>query len=329
MKREISTLWVYGFSLPILLGSLFIGPSGQLNAADVLDLLSGNDEGISNTARSILFDIRVPRVLLVFLTGGTLAVTGSVLQAVFRNPLVDPYILGLSSGAAFGAALGLVTALLPVQVSAFIFGLVAVGLAYFMARRNKQVSIVSLILAGIITNGIFTALLTIFQILSDPFKLQRIVHWLMGNFQNASWGALQMAVIPIILGMIVLFFFRWRLNLLALGDEEAAVSGVRVVRLKVLLLLAATLAGSAAVAVSGIIGLYGLVIPHVVRMLYGVNNRATLVLNLMIGGSFLVAIDTISRSAGGFEIPIGVFTMLIGAPFFIFLLKKSNVGWQQ
>jgi iron complex transport system permease protein len=328
MLRKNNYLWVYGLSLPVLLGSLFIGPSGQLDAEDVLALLSGRGDRITSTARSILFDIRLPRVLLVFMTGSTLAVTGSVLQAIFRNPLVDPYILGLSSGAAFGAALGLVTALVPVPVSAFVFGLTAVGLAYFMARRNKQVSIVSLILAGVITNGIFTALLTILQIVSDPFTLQRIVHWLMGNFQNASWTSLQMTVFPVLLGMVVLFFFRWRLNLIALGDEEAAVSGIRVDRLKLWLLLAATLAGSAAVAVSGVIGLYGLVIPHVVRMLFGVDNKATLVLNLLIGGCFLVIIDTVSRSFGGFEVPIGVFTMLIGAPFFIFLLKKSNVGWQ-
>jgi iron complex transport system permease protein len=283
---------------------------------------------LNSSEGTIIIDVRLPRILLVFFTGGILAVSGAAFQAIFRNPLVDPYILGLSSGAAFGAALGLAVAVIPVQVSAFVFGLLAVGLSYFMARKHKQISIVSLILAGVITNGIFTSLLTIVQIISDPFKLQGIVHWIMGNFHTASWEKFTIAIVPILLGFIILFFLRWKLNVVAIGDEEAAASGLNPVRLKAWVILAATLASSAAIAVSGIIGLYGLVIPHIVRMIFGVDNKSTLILNLLLGGCFLVLIDNISRSMGGFEIPIGVFTMLIGAPFFIWLLKKSNIGWQ-
>jgi len=329
MNRKLATGLVYILPLPVILGSLFIGASEELSIRDVIPVLLHPFNPEATLASRIILDIRLPRLLLVFITGGTLAVSGSVLQAIFRNPLVDPYILGLSSGAAFGAALGMAVAVVPVQLSAFLFGLAAVGLSYFMARKNKQVSLLSLILAGIITNGIFTSLLTIIQIVSDPFKLQSIVHWIMGNFQNASWEHFNAAILPVMAGMIILFALRWKLNVMALGEDEARVSGVHASRLKAWVLLAATLASSAAIAVSGIIGLYGLIIPHVTRMLFGVDNRRTLGLNLMLGGSFLVLIDNISRSLGGFEVPIGVFTMLIGAPFFIWLLKKTNIGWQQ
>jgi len=328
MNRRTASVLVYILPVPIMLVSLFIGSSEQTRFSDVINLLIWPGES-SEIVKTIVYDIRLPRILLVFITGGMLAVAGSALQAIFRNPLVDPYILGLSSGAAFGAALGLAVAAIPVQLSAFVFGLVAVMLSWFMARKNKEVSVVSLLLAGIITNGIFTSLLTIVQIFSDPFKLQSIVHWMMGNFHNAGWDKFYLVVIPVISGFSILFILRWKLNVLALGDEEAASSGLNPTRLKIWVLLAATLAGSAVVAVSGIIGLYGLIIPHMVRMVFGADSNKTLVFNLFLGGSFLVIIDNFSRTIAGFEIPIGVFTMLIGAPFFILILKKSNVGWQQ
>jgi iron complex transport system permease protein len=319
---------VYLLPLPVVAGSLFIGAADYISAGDVLSVLLDPFGQEKNSISAIILDVRLPRILLVFLTGGILAVSGAAFQAIFRNPLVDPYILGLSSGAAFGAALGMAVAVVPVPVSAFIFGLAAVGLSWFMARKNRQISVVSLILSGVITNGIFTSLLTIVQIISDPFKLQGIVHWLMGNFQTAGWEKLALVIGPVSAGFIVLFILRWKLNVLALGDEEAAASGLNPARLKTWVILAATLASSAAIAVSGIIGLYGLVIPHIVRMIFGVDNKSTLMMNLLLGGSFLVIIDNISRAAGGFEIPIGVFTMLTGAPFFIWLLKKSHIGWQ-
>jgi len=315
--------------LPVVLISIFVGPAGNISTHDLWHLLQTGDMGQHPVFSQIVMDIRLPRILLVFLSGAVLAVTGAALQAIFRNPLVDPYVLGLSSGAAFGAALALSTVVLPVQISAFVFGLLAVGLSYFMARKHGQVSIVSLILAGIITNGIFTALLTIVQVLSDPFKLQAIVHWTMGNFQHAEWNSLISALPASALGLAILFVMRWKLNVLAMGDEEAASAGTRPQKLKWWVLVAATLASSSVVAVSGIIGLYGLLIPHVVRMIFGVDNKSTLILNFLLGGTFLVVIDDISRTIAGFEIPIGVFTMLLGAPFFIWLLKKSNVGWEQ
>lgn len=314
--------------IPVILFSLFIGASDQMSFSKVASLLTMRTSYDHDLVKTILFHVRLPRILLVFLTGGVLATSGSAMQAIFRNPLVDPYILGLSSGAAFGAALAVNITILPIQLSAFVFGLSAVGLSYVMAWKNKQISIVSLILAGIITNGIFTALLTIVQIVSDPYKLQSIIHWIMGSFHTASWDQLNLVIIPVVIGLSILFMLRWKLNVLALGDEEARSAGVNPVRIKGWILIATTLASSAVIAVTGIIGLYGLIIPHLVRMLYGVNNKTTLLLNLLLGGTFLVVIDDVSRSFNGFEIPIGVFTMLLCAPFFIWLLKKTNTGWQ-
>jgi iron complex transport system permease protein len=280
---------------------------------------------------TIFFNVRMPRVLLVFLVGGVLSISGAALQAVFRNPLVSPYILGLSSGAAFGAALAVALAVpyWPIQLSAFVFGLLAVIISYFMALKNKTLSVVTLILAGIIVNGIFTALLTIVQYLSDPFKLQSIVQWTMGNFQNASWAQLARSCIPMLVGILVLLLMRWRLNVLALGDEEARSAGLHPLREKSIVLLLVSLAVSAAVAVSGVISLYGLIVPHIVRMAAGVDNQKALPLNLLFGGTFLLLIDNISRSLTEMEIPIGIFTMLLGAPIFIYLMKKTNIGWER
>ena len=279
--------------------------------------------------QTIVFDVRLPRILLAFLVGGALSVSGNGLQAIFRNPLVSPYILGLSSGAAFGAAFALACTFLPVQVSAFLFGLVAVILSYMVAHRHKKISIVSLILSGVIVSGIFTALLTIIQFLSDPFKLQSIVHWTMGNLHNAGWQSFNSAIIPILLGVIVLYIMRWKLNVLSLGDVEARTSGMNYERGKIIILIAATLASSSAIAVAGIIGLYGLIVPHMVRMMVGTDNKQTIPLNFIFGGTFLLVIDDFSRTIASFEIPIGVFTMILGAPFFLYLLKKSNIGWEK
>ncbi len=334
-KKKLFYFILYALPLLVLPASLLIGPSESASFSKILEYLgyltNPDKTGYSidfSTLQTILFEVRLPRILLAFLVGGALSVSGAGLQAIFRNPLVSPYILGLSSGAAFGAALSLAWAFLPVQLSAFLFGLLAVAISYAVALNRKNLSIVSLILSGIIVTGIFSALLTIVQFLTDPFKLQSIIHWTMGNLHNTGWQSLQSSYIPILSGVFILFLMRWRLNVLALGDEEAQTSGINPVRGKLIVLVAATLATSAAVAVAGIIGLYGLIVPHFVRMLAGPDNRQAMTLNFVLGGTFLLIIDDFSRTIAGFEIPIGVITMLIGAPIFLYLMKKSNIGWE-
>lgn len=324
-RRKIQILF-YILPLTVILASLFIGPSHTVTPGAIVDLFIKTSDD-SNLIKSIIFDVRLPRILLSFLVGGSLAISGCSIQAIFRNPLTDSYILGLSSGAAFGAALALAYAFLPVQLSAFLFGLLAVSLSYFTARKNKNVSIVSLILSGIIVSGIFTALLTIVQFFSDPFKLQSIVHWTMGNLHNANWEKLRSSVIPITVGVVVIYVYRWRLNVLALGDDEAKTVGINPEIDKIIILIAATLTSSSSVAVAGIIGLYGLMVPHMIRMVTGPDNQQSIPINFLFGGTFLLIIDDFSRTISSFEIPIGVFTMLLGAPFFIYLMKKTNIGW--
>jgi len=276
----------------------------------------------------IILNARLPRILLAFLAGGVLSSAGCALQALFRNPLVSPYILGLSSGSAFGAALAMTTSWLPLQPTAFAFGIFAVGIAYFMARSRRSVSVVSLILSGVIVNGIFTALLTIVQFLTDPFRLQTIAHWTMGDLHNARWEELESAAPLCLIGIFWLFLLRWRMNVLALGDDETRAVGLNPEREKMMILIPATLAASAAIAVAGVIGLVGLVVPHMIRMIIGPDNTHSLPASFTFGGAFLLIVDNFSRTMASFEIPIGVFTTLIGGPFFIFLLRRSKIGWE-
>jgi iron complex transport system permease protein len=275
----------------------------------------------------VILQVRMPRVLLAFLVGAALTVSGSALQAFFRNPLVSPYILGLSSGSAFGAALALTAPFLPLLPTAFLFGLLAVGASYFIAITRQGVSTLSLILAGIIVTGVFTALLTIVQFLTDPFKLQTIVHWTMGNLHNATWSKVRSATIPILGGVAWLYLLRWRMNVISLGDDETRAVGLNPRRERLLVLLPATLVASAAVAVAGVIGMVGLAVPHMVRMLVGPDNQRVQPVSFSLGGCFLVLVDDISRTLAAFEIPIGVFTILVGGPFFVYLLKRGKMSY--
>jgi iron complex transport system permease protein len=332
--KHLAPVMYYLLPVPVLFLSLFIGPSGGVAPGEVLHVLGHRltlsalpGSGTLDMAAEVLFNIRLPRICLDFLVGGALAASGTALQAMVRNPLVSPDILGLSSGAAFGAALAMTVGWLPLQPSAFVFGLLAAALSYLLAVNRRGLSIVSLVLAGIIIGGMFTALLTIVQIVNDPFKLQTIVHWTMGDLHNASWQKVRSALAPICAGMVVLFAMRWRMNVLALGDEETRTVGLNPEREKLLLLIPATLAASAAVAVAGIIGMVGLVVPHMVRMLVGPDNTRTLPVSCAFGGTFLVLVDDLARAITTFEVPVGIFTTLIGGPFFIYLLKKSGAGF--
>ncbi len=335
MYSRLVLYLIYLIPLPLLIASLFVGPADTVSAAQIWAWLtdpwfSSAPSSVSDgdLVRTILLDVRLPRILLAFLVGAALSASGNALQALFRNPLVDPYLLGLSSGAAFGAALALAGSWLPIQLSAFSFGGVAVGMSYFLARTRKSVTVLSLILSGIIVSGIFTSLLTIVQFLTDPFRLQTIVHWTMGNLHNASWARLRSATPGIAAGVGWLVLFRWRMNVLALGDEETRVVGLNPERQKLSILIPATLAASASVAVAGVIGLVGLVVPHMIRMLIGPDNTRSLPASIALGGSFLLLVDDCSRAAASFEIPISIFTTLIGGPFFIFLLRRSRLGWE-
>lgn len=324
-------LWTAPFAVATV--SLFIGPSEVISPADVLayfqHMFLGQtlppDHRLLLTG-SVVMNIRLPRILLAMLVGTALSLSGASLQALFRNPLVSPDVLGLTAGAAFGAALALATSFLPLNVSAFIGGIIAVGITYGIAYSRYGVSVVALILAGVIISGLFTAMLTIVQFFADPFRLQTIVQWTMGNLHTAKWSKVTSSAPPIIISAAWMLLMRWRLNVLALGDEEARSVGMNPEKEKILILLPATLAASSAVAVAGIIGMVGLSLPHCARLLVGADNRRLLPVAASLGAVFLLVVDNFSRSITSYELPVGIFTVLIGGPFFIFLLRNRLRG---
>ncbi|MEJ5105973.1 MULTISPECIES: FecCD family ABC transporter permease [Chryseobacterium] len=334
MIKSIKTISLL-ILLPVLLVfvSLIIGSSQNIGMGELfhhitLELGMSKDEAaLQGSLHTILWQVRLPRIVLTFLVGASLASAGGVLQAVFRNPIVDPFTLGISSGSAFGAALAMLFPVMAVNISAFVFGVVAVVITYLVSYAGAKTSIVSMVLAGMIVSGVFTAFLTVLQYLSDPYKLQAIVQWTMGNLHTASWQKVYTAVFPILIGLTVIVILRWKLNLLALGDHEAMAVGVNPTVLKLILMAVATMITASSVAAVGVISLFGLIVPHISRMIFGPNNSITVWANISIGGAFLLLIDDFSRTVMPFEIPIGVFTMIIGAPIFIYLMRRNAINW--
>lgn len=317
--------------LPVIFLSLFIG-SYDLSPAEVISgyLAAVIGGGASDIHINVLMNMRLPRIILAFLVGASLSVAGACFQGIFRNPLVSPDILGLSSGAAFGAALAVsVFYALPVQAGAFLFSLVALGLAYLMAYQKGETPVISLVLSGVITSFVFSALLTTIQFAINERALQNIVFWMMGSLHTASWYKVNQALPWILIGVLGIIILRWQLNIIALGDEEARAVGMRTEMMKAALIVCASLAASAAVAAAGIISLVGLIVPHMVRMIAGPDHRVVIPLSITVGGSFLVLVDDLSRSLFWFELPVGIMTTLIGAPIFMYLMRKTRTGgWE-
>ena len=275
--------------------------------------------------RSIILDIRLPRILLAGLVGLALAGSGTTLQGVFRNPLVDPFILGLSAGAAFGCAVSIgFLPQLPIQLTAFVFSVGSVLLAYNIAKQQGEISRLPLILSGVIISAFFTALTSIVKFLVDPHKLQNIVFWLMGSFALADWQAIRLAGAGIFLALLPVWLMRWRLNVISMGEEEAKLLGINIRRDRLIFVVASTLAVSLAVSVSGIIGWVGLMVPHLVRMMIGPDHKRLLPLSMAGGAAFMIFADTAARSLSTFDIPVGIITALSGAPFFVYLMKKGG-----
>lgn len=276
----------------------------------------------------ILWRIRLPRLLLALFAGAALAISGASLQAIFRNPLVFEFSLGISYGAAFGAALSLVFlgSSAPPQVAAFVFAVAAV-LAVLVISGRAASQIVTVLLSGIIVSAFFQALLALVEFVADPYALQSLIFWLMGSLGQASWGELA-ATLPLIGACVTaLILLRWRLNVLSLGDDEARALGVDVRREKALVIGLAALATASATAVTGVISWIGLIVPHLVRLAVGADNRKVVPLSAACGASLLLVADTVVRSAASFEIPIGILTSVVGIPFFIVLLKRSGKVW--
>jgi iron complex transport system permease protein len=320
-------LFAFIFLLPFLI-AIFSAGIGYLKippeevAKSVMRQILGIGE--KTTADVVIFQIRLPRIILAGIVGCSLAVCGAVFQSLFRNPLVEPYILGISSGAAFGAALAIGFGLLSgsVQLLAFFFGMISVFLAYSMAKTGGEVPVVNLVLAGIIVSALFTALTSLVKFFVDPHQLAGIVYWIMGSFSYATWDSLLLITPPTVLCLILIMAMSWRLNVLSLSDEEAKALGVNVSRDRFFVLCLATLMTACAVSVSGIIGWVGLLIPHIVRLAFSSDNRIVIPVSASLGASFMIVADNIARAAFSFELPISVLTTVLGAPVFMLLVRR-------
>lgn len=280
-----------------------------------------------DTIETVIFKIRFPRIIAAILVGGSLSVSGAVYQGMFKNPLVSPDILGVSAGAAFGAASAIFLSFtnVGIQVTSFIFGLTAVILVYVISKRIKEDAIISLVITGVLVSSIFTSLTSSIKYIADTNdKLPTITFWLMGSLANVTLRDLKSVIIPIALGIIPLYILRWRLNVLSLDEDEAKTLGLNTGKIRFIVVICSTLITAASVSISGMIGWIGLVIPHLSRMIVGPDFRILLPTTILLGSSYLLLIDNIARSVATVEIPIGILTSLIGAPFFIFLLVTNK-----
>ncbi|MBQ6585376.1 MAG: iron ABC transporter permease [Coriobacteriales bacterium] len=339
MRKGKDLLLIAGYASPLIMVclALFVGRY-PISFVQVLSSLlypflpgiapfaPGTPE-LSLAAYTLVVNVRLPRAIGAAIVGAALAASGAAFQGVFRNPLVSSGILGVTNGAGFGAAVAIVffsavgAAIYPF---AFVFGIIAVLSSYLIARVYRSTPTIMLILGGTIVSSVFSALISLMKFIADPStQLPNLVYWLMGSMASVGWEQL-LAAIPIFLGFCLLCVMSWRINVLSMGDKEARAMGVDVVRDKVLVIAGATLASAGAVCISGVVGWVGLIIPHIGRMLVGSDNRRLIPLSACIGGAFLVLIDLACRSLTISEIPLGVLTALIGAPFFVYLLKKTK-----
>lgn len=288
--------------------------------------------GRESQAWTVLVAIRLPRAVEAMLFGACMGISGAALQTLLRNPLVSPYILGISSGAGFGAALSI--ALLGqgwfflVQPSATLFALLAIFLTLSLSRFRGQFSPVSLVLAGVIVSALFSGLLSLLQILVEPEKTQTIVAWLIGRLHLATWSDAKTSAPFALIGVFGLLIFRWRLFALSMGDDEARSLGIEVERERMITILFASIAAASVVSVTGVIGWVCLISPHITRFIVGSNPKALLPASISVGASLMLLADLISRTIWTFEIPVGIITTLVGAPLFLYLMRRAVLEWR-
>jgi iron complex transport system permease protein len=327
----IVALLALGLVAAMLIGSM-VGPY-PIPAGDVIGALFARLRGETYSPHidTILFQIRLPRVLAAALVGGALAAAGASYQTLFRNPLVSPDILGVSAGAGFGAVLGILLSLpvIAIQGLGFVTGLATVAIVYALARAlRSQNEVLVLVLAGIVVGALAGAGISLVKILADPYnQLPAITFWLLGSLSGIKVDDVWSVAPLVIVGLLPLALLRWRIGVLSLGDDEARALGVNVGFVRGVVIAAATLITAAAVSVSGVVGWIGLMIPHMVRPLVGPRYDRVLPASMLMGAAFLVLVDTLARSAARIEIPLGLLTALIGAPLFVWLLARGRRVW--
>lgn len=335
MKRNFIPGAVLFVLLPVIciLVSLTLG-AFDISVPDVFRILGGKLTGqmpgdLKSIEISMVWDVRMPRVIGAVLTGCSLAVAGGVFQALFGNPLADSYTLGVSNGAGFGAALAIVLSFstVMIQVSAMIFGIASVGLTFLLAGKKRKMP-VTMILSGMLVSAFFSSLVSLLKFTADPEeKLPQIVYWLMGSLAGLRYEKLLIIIPGFIAGIIILYLYRWRINILSMGSREARSMGLNVQRDRTIVIFAATLLTALVVSIAGIIGWVGIVIPHLARMIVGPDFRKLMPVSASLGICYLLIIDDLCRTLTTQEIPIGVITGIIGIPIFIYFISREKVSW--
>ncbi len=315
--------------LAIGIGSVAVHPARVLRI--FYDLAAGSPDGAGDTAYTIIWQIRFPRVLLGFLIGASLAAAGAAFQGLLQNPLADPYTIGVSSGAALGATAailllpaGIFSSQLLIPVFGFIGALVALFCVYQLGRVGGRLPVVTVLLAGVVISSFFSATISLGMLFAGE-QMRNVFFWLVGGLSMRGWPYVGLTLPYLILGLAVLIFFSRDLNLILLGEEEALSLGVEVERVKKIVLVAASLLTAGAVSVSGMIGFVGLIVPHAMRIIFGPDHRHLFPAAVLGGGVFLVAADTFARTVlSPVELPVGIITAFVGAPFFMYLLRRHR-----
>lgn len=336
MKRSgtgaLHPVWAAFLLLPVLLGlaALCIGRISY-PLPEILHVLAAKFTGseVDKQMNIVIWSIRMPRILLAMLVGAGLSVAGCAFQSLFSNPLATPDTLGVASGTSFGAALALLLGcnLLGVQGIAFVFGIIAVTLTWLSAA-GKERGLSSVVLGGIMIGSLFSSLVSLVKFTADTeTQLPAITYWLMGSLSGAGFDSLKWGAPCILAGILVLFLLRWQLNVLPLGEDEAKSLGSNIRLLRIVTVICAAAVTASSVSMCGQVGWVGLLIPHICRMAFGNDHRVVIPASISLGAAFLVIVDTIARSISAAEIPISVLTAIIGAPFFIILMRRSR-GWR-
>ena len=315
----------------VIIGSMMVGRFA-ITPGQILSILF-HPEKASGISQTVLLKVRLSRVIGAVLIGGALSLSGAAYQGMFRNPMVSPDILGASAGASFGAALSILLGLngFLIQVVAFGFGLLAVSasvlVSHLISEDNSE-RVMTLVLTGMVISALFAALVSITKYVADPYdQLPIITFWLMGGLTYITIDDIAKLMLPLLVGTLPMIMLSWRLNLLSMGDEEAAAMGVNPRKIRLIYIFCATLLTSSVVSIAGMIGWVGLIIPHLVRMITGVDHRRLLPVSMLLGAIFLTLVDDVARSLFAQEIPLGILTAIIGSPFFLYLLYRGRRGW--
>lgn len=299
----------------------------SISVADIIGIILNMSRDIPQEMKSIIIDVRLPRICLDIAVGMGLSVSGCAMQGIFRNPMASPFVTGIASGGAFGASLIIILGLpsLMTGPSAFLFALISAFVVYNLARTGSGVPVETLLLAGIAISFFFSAMVSFIQYMADEKQLREIILWTMGRLWEADWLKVAVAFPSIIMGTMALTFYHHELNLIMIGDRTAQALGVEIARTRAIILVLVSFITGIAVSVSGVIGFVGLIVPHMTRMFIGPDHRYLLPASALAGALFIVITDTIARTVlSPVELPVGIITALCGVPFFLYILKRRK-----